>query len=230
MLGLRLTVEGRPTTAPALIAANHISWCDIPVLGALAPARFLSKAEVGRWPLIGWLAREAGTLFIRRGGGETGTISEQIARRLGAGESILLFPEGTTSDGQYVLPCHGRLLMAAAATDTPVQPVTIRYLRDGCPDPVAPFIGDDTFQGHLVRLLWYPSATVRVVFHPTLTVDDGDTAQILGRRLRAALLEGFPAAGEAPAAGTGIRTAAAPGQSHRPSLPADPQFPDQSRA
>ena len=101
-LGLRIRQHGAPCQDNALLVCNHISWSDIPVLGSLQPIRFLSKAEVSRWPLIGWLARQAGTLFIVRGGGQARKVRRQIADTLSAGETVLVFPEGTTSAGLTV--------------------------------------------------------------------------------------------------------------------------------
>ena len=95
-LGLHIRWHGPAPQANALVVSNHISWCDIPILGGLAPVRFLSKAEVADWPLIGWLARQAGTLFIQRGGGQARQVKSAIRSALASGESVLIFPEGTT--------------------------------------------------------------------------------------------------------------------------------------
>jgi len=170
-LGWQVQVHGQPTSGNALYVANHISWSDIPALGSLTPLRFLSKAEVGNWPVIGWLARQAGTLFIKRGGGQARRIKKTMVEHLQAGESVLVFPEGTTSSGLAVLPMHGLLLTAARDAGVPVQPVTIGYRRNQRPDPVAPFVGDDSFQRHLVRLLSLPPTCIEIVFHPPVTAD-----------------------------------------------------------
>ncbi|MFE8072655.1 lysophospholipid acyltransferase family protein [Marinobacteraceae bacterium S3BR75-40.1] len=165
-LGYRVRVEGQPVIdAPVLYVSNHISWTDIPVLLAQTPLRFLAKKEVGKWPVIGWLAREGGTLFIDRGKGQSGQVRQQIAQALGDGDSVLVFPEGTTSDGTGVLPFHGRLLAAAADADVPVQPITLGYRRRGQPDTIVPFIGNDDFHRHLWRLLRYPGLEVTVIYH-----------------------------------------------------------------
>lgn len=165
-LGLRIRQQGAPATGPALLVSNHISWSDIPVLGGTVPLRFLSKAEVGRWPVIGWLARQAGTLFIVRGGGRAREARQEIATTLCGGQSVLIFPEGTTSTGLTVLPFHSRLLQAAADANVAIQGISIAYTRQGRPDHLAPFIGDDEFQSHLLRLLRQPAVDVTVVFHP----------------------------------------------------------------
>lgn len=164
-LGFRTRFEGQPASGPVLFVSNHVSWSDIPVLGGRAPLRFLSKAEVARWPVIGWLARQAGTLFITRGGGRAGEIRAEIASALTAGQSVLVFPEGTTSSGLTVLPFHGRLLQAAADAGVAIQPISIAYTRNGQPDHLAPFTGDDEFQQHLPRMLRHPAVDVTVLFH-----------------------------------------------------------------
>ena len=168
LLGLRIRVRGTPASSTALLVSNHISWLDIAVLGGAIPVRFLAKREVARWPLIGWLAQDIGTLFIQRGGGQSAQVREQIAQALYQDQKVLIFPEGTTSNGQQVLPFHGRLLQAAADADRPIQAVTLAYMRKGVTDPVVPFIGEDSFQVHLIKLLANPPAQVELIFHPPL--------------------------------------------------------------
>lgn len=153
-------VQGEVPSEPMLWVSNHVSWTDIPLLGALAPLSFLSKAEVRTWPLAGWLAHKAGTLFIRRGSGDSTVLARQLQRTLHAGHPVLIFPEGTTTDGQQVRTFHGRLLTGAIEAGVAVQPVAIRYLRAGQPDLVAPFIGEDDLPSHLLRLMASERATV----------------------------------------------------------------------
>jgi 1-acyl-sn-glycerol-3-phosphate acyltransferase len=113
---------------------------------------FLSKAEVRTWPVAGWLAAKAGSLFIRRGSGDSQLIRKQMTRHLEQQHPLLMFPEGTTTDGRSLRTFHGRLLASAIDADVSLQPVAIRYLRDGQVDPLAPFIGDDDLLSHLMRL------------------------------------------------------------------------------
>jgi 1-acyl-sn-glycerol-3-phosphate acyltransferase len=157
---VRLT--GVPPSQPALWLANHQSWADIPLLGRLQPMAFLSKSELRHWPLLGWLAAEAGTLFIRRGGGDSGTLNQQLGGELEQGRSLLIFPEGTTTNGTLLRTFHSRLLACAIETDTPIQPVAIRYVRDGELDSISPFIGDDDLLSHLFRLLAADIAIVEI--------------------------------------------------------------------
>ncbi|CAE6900724.1 lysophospholipid acyltransferase family protein [Ectopseudomonas khazarica] len=161
-LPFRVTVAGELPAQPMLWVANHVSWTDIPLLGALQPISFLSKAEVRAWPVAGWLAHKAGTLFIRRGSGDSNLIGQQIGRHLQQGHNLLIFPEGTTTDGLAVRTFHGRLLSSAIDSGVALQPVAIRYLRAGQPCPVAPFIGDDDMLSHLLRLLSSPAGEVEI--------------------------------------------------------------------
>lgn len=167
-LPLTIQVHGRCAPGPALWVCNHVSWVDIAVLGSLAPLSFLSKADVRDWPVAGWLAHQAGTLFIRRGAGDGMRTNQQLAERLRAGHSLVIFPEGTTTDGQQLRTFHPRLLACAIDTGTPVQPVAIRYRRDGAPDPLTPFIGDDDLLSHLRRLLAADRAIVEVHLLPPI--------------------------------------------------------------
>lgn len=230
-LGLNIHQHGSPSDDTVLFVSNHISWSDIPILGSLAPIRFLSKAEVGQWPVIGWLARQAGTLFIRRGGGQARRVRDQIIQNLQAGENVLVYPEGTTSAGLTVLPFHGLLLKAAPESKTPVQPVTIAYRREGRPDHLAPFIGDDEFHSHLLRMLRQPSARVDVVLHaPVYPSDQAPTGE-LAAHLRETVLDGLTRiySGEYDESVTDLlRTKDDPGLPHLPSLHGGQRSPDQS--
>ena len=230
-LGLNIHQHGSPSNDTVLFVSNHISWSDIPILGSLAPIRFLSKAEVGQWPLIGWLARQAGTLFIHRGGGQARRVRGQIIENLQAGENVLVYPEGTTSAGLTVLPFHGLLLRAAPESKTPIQPVTITYLRDGRPDHLAPFIGEDEFHSHLLRMLRQPSARVDVVFHePVQSPEEVPTAE-LAASLRQTVLDGLKRVyrGEFDQQETNLlRTEDVPGPPHLPSLHGGRRSPDRS--
>ncbi|MDG9924275.1 MULTISPECIES: lysophospholipid acyltransferase family protein [unclassified Pseudomonas] len=161
-LPFEVEVRGELPQGPHLWLSNHVSWTDIPLLGQLLPLSFLSKAEVRTWPLAGWLAHKAGTLFIRRGSGDSALLARQLHRHLSAGRHLLIFPEGTTTDGLQVRTFHGRLLTSAIDTGTPLQPVAIRYLRDGETDLIAPFIGDDDLPSHLLRLFAADRAKVQI--------------------------------------------------------------------
>ncbi|GBO85239.1 lysophospholipid acyltransferase family protein [Marinobacter salsuginis] len=230
-LGLNIHQHGSPSNDTVLFVSNHISWSDIPILGSLAPIRFLSKAEVGQWPLIGWLARQAGTLFIHRGGGQARRVRGQIIENLQAGENVLVYPEGTTSAGLTVLPFHGLLLRAAPESKTPIQPVTITYRRDGRPDHLAPFIGEDEFHSHLLRMLRQPSARVDVVFHELVQSPEEVPTAELAASLRQTVLDGLTRvySGKFDQQETNLlRTEDVPGLPHLPSLHGGRRSPDRS--
>ncbi|MUT69833.1 lysophospholipid acyltransferase family protein [Stutzerimonas frequens] len=169
-LPFRLRVTGELPTQPMLWVANHVSWCDIPLLGMLAPLSFLAKAEVRAWPALGWLAQAAGTLFIRRGGGDAALVNRQLATQLVQGRHLLIFPEGTSTDGTDVRTFHPRLFACALEAGCAVQPVAIRYWRNGKPDTVAPFVGDDELPAHLRRLLTSDICDVEIQLLPAIDV------------------------------------------------------------
>jgi len=153
VLGLRIRVRGQIPSETSLWCCNHISWLDIVALGAVRELVFVSKSEVADWPLVGWLARAAGTIFLKRGAGQSLAVSETLGANLRSGQSMVIFPEGTTSDGLTVKPMYPRLFSAAISAGTPIQPVALRFSERGALSLVAPFIGNDTFVAHLMRIL-----------------------------------------------------------------------------
>ena len=144
-------------TQGTVIISNHISWLDIWLIYAIRPVRFISKADVRDWPVIGWLALRSGTLFIRRDQRRhTATINRQAAELLTQGDCIGLFPEGTTTDGLRLLPFHSSLFQAAVIHQAPVIMLGIRYfLPDGSIDTAPAYHGGltllDSFRAVLAR-------------------------------------------------------------------------------
>jgi len=167
-LGVRLQVRGPAALpGPLLIVSNHISWLDIAALHAARYCRFVSKADVARWPLIGALAGGVGTLFIQRESRRDAMrVVHHMADRLHAGDVLAVFPEGTTSDGSGLLPFHANLLQAAIAADAPVQPVGLRYLigHSGQPTRAPAYVGQDTLLASVWRTARAKDVTVRIVF------------------------------------------------------------------
>lgn len=179
VLGIRVHVRGAlATERPLLIACNHVSWIDILVLGSLADLHFIAKSEVRGWPLLGTFARLQRSVFIERERKRASPgQAREIANRLANGDPMVLFAEGTTSDGSRVLPFKSTLFgaarMALEALDTPhvlVQPVAIAYLRrDGLPldrreRGVIAWIGDADFVSHLKMILRSGTIDVEVRF------------------------------------------------------------------
>lgn len=190
ILGIKVTVRGA-LPASAMLVSNHVSWLDIPVLGALCHTRFLSKHEVREWPLIGWLAAASGTLFIKRGGGQAGSVATLISQHIGERGLLTLFPEGTTTDGSDVRPFFSRLFGAAVQTQATVVPVCLRYHVDGAPDPLAPFIDDQSLADNMLHLMRRAATQVEVTFLPPLELGDKDRktlAEEARQSIRAVLL------------------------------------------
>lgn len=128
--GIELRVEGQPVQqGPVLLVANHQSWLDIPTLHAARYCRFIAKSEIAHWPLVGCLARAAGTLFVQRHSRrDTRRIMQTMADALTQGDILAVFPEGTVSSGRELLPFHGNMLQAAIDADVPVQPVAMTFV------------------------------------------------------------------------------------------------------
>lgn len=155
VLGIALRQEGTFKAGAKLIVANHISWIDIMVIHAVCPeARFVSKADVQHWPLINRLVASADTLYIRRENRRDALrVVHQMAEALRSGDTVAVFPEGTTGDGNTLLPFHANLLQAAIATGTPAQPVALRFSDTRhAVSPAALFMGDTTLAQSLWRL------------------------------------------------------------------------------
>jgi 1-acyl-sn-glycerol-3-phosphate acyltransferase len=169
-LGVRLQVHGEvPQCGPVLLAANHISWLDILVMHAARHCRFISKADIQHWPLIGTLATAAGTLYITRESPRDALrVVHHMAECLRADEVLAVFPEGTTGDGSTVLPFHANLFQAAISADAPVVPVGLRFMnsRSGLVSFAPCYIGDDTLVGSIWRTLCAQDLVAVVHFGP----------------------------------------------------------------
>lgn len=150
-----------------LIASNHLSYVDILVIGSVCPAVFVAKSDVAGWPVFGWLSRNAGTIFVSR---DTPTyVPAQLAKiekPLRAGIPVVLFPEGTSSDGSGVLPFRSSLLEAAVSSGSTITPASIAYTLQvgGDPGTEIAYWGDHTLLPHLVNLLSKPSFTAQLHF------------------------------------------------------------------
>jgi len=198
ILGLSCRVTGSPINGGAMVA-NHSSWLDIFVLNAAARVTFVSKAEVAGWPGIGWLARATGTLFIRRARSEAAGQANAIQERLQAGQLLLLFPEGTSSDGRQILPFKPTLFQPFLSDDmkngSQVQPVSIVYHAP--PDRPADFYGwwgDMDLAPHLLALLAQRrGGSVSVILHAALQPSEATDRKALAAAAEAAVRGGFEA-------------------------------------
>jgi 1-acyl-sn-glycerol-3-phosphate acyltransferase len=203
LAGLELRASGVARPGAALLLANHVSWLDIAAIHALAPhARFVSKADVLRWPLLGWLIRSVGTLFIERDRKRDALrVVHQVAQALRDGGTVAVFPEGTTSDGRGVLPFHANLLQAAIATATPVQPAVLRYSDPRHAfSPAVEFVGATTLLQSVWRIAAARGLTVHVELLGPEATDHADR-RALAQRLRETIAQRLDAAAAGGGAG-----------------------------
>lgn len=171
LIGLKVQVVGSASRGPSvLFVSNHSSWLDILVLGSVLEAAFVSKSEVGQWPLAGTVARLGRTVFVSRKRGNTGKETTEIQARLAAGDSIILFPEGTSNDGTRVLPFRSSFL-AVAQEAKQVQPVSLVYDRlGGLPAcrrdrPYFAWYGDMDLASHFWQIARRSGARATVLLH-----------------------------------------------------------------
>lgn len=132
-LHIRIDVDGEIPQSAMMVVANHCCWLDILVLGRLFDCAFVSKAEVGTWPVVKWFARAGDTVFLARGAGRTGETSNSIRQKIESGRSVLFFPEGTTTLSPFPKRFHARLFAAAIDGNHRVLPVGLRYCDDTTP-------------------------------------------------------------------------------------------------
>ncbi len=203
-LGMRVHVKGAlATQRPLLVAANHISWTDIMALGSFADVKFIARADMEGWPLIGMLSKLQRTVFIERERKRTsGDQASEIGRRLAKGDAMVLFAEGSTGDGNMVLPFKSTLFGAASmavtqgvASEVHVQPVAICYTRlhgvaFGRRDRhFASWIGDEDLAPHALALLRERALDVEVHFGEPVVFSRGasrkETARLVEQRVQA---------------------------------------------
>ncbi len=179
-----------------LLVCNHLSYLDILVLVSLTPAVFVSKAEVKNWPVFGWFAQLAGTLFVdRTRRSDVARMNALIEASLAAGNVVVLFPEGTSWNGREVLPFKSSLLEPAVGLRHPVNVGFLRYsLADGDPAQDVCYWGDATFLPHLINLMTKTSVRARV--HFASVPAPATERKALAQQLRAAVLALAPAAVE----------------------------------
>lgn len=169
IVGIRITQYGQPLQSHALLVCNHISFLDIVTISSVLPVRFLSKHSVRYWPLIGYLSAVSGSLFIERGKRRQLQRSlEALRQALGFARPVLVFPEGTTSIGNEVLPFHSGLFQAAIDNQVPVQALTLHYRHNEQADRLAAYIDNDNFLLNLLRLMARAKTEVHLSFTPPI--------------------------------------------------------------
>ncbi|WP_340121705.1 lysophospholipid acyltransferase family protein [Methylobacter svalbardensis] len=167
IVNLHIIKDGELPEQGAILVSNHISWLDIIVIGQYLPACFVAKSDISSWPVIGYLARQAGTIFIRRGDKQhIRTTAEKMVWLLKQSSNIIAFPEGTTTKGDEVLQFHASLFQPALLTRSAIQPVALQY--QGAAKEHAPFVGEDAFVPHLIKMLTLERIEVRLSFLPVI--------------------------------------------------------------
>lgn len=194
-LGLAVEVSGIARPGATLLVANHVSFLDIAAVHAAVPrARFVSKADVLAWPLLGWLIRGAGTLFIQRERKRDAMrVVHTMAESLGAGDTVAVFPEGTTGTGRPLLPFHANLLQAAVSTGTPIQPVALHYAdATGRFSDAVVWLGETTLLGSIWRIAGTRGLRVQVQLLPPVGTEHADR-RALAAHLQQLIEQALPA-------------------------------------
>ncbi|MGB7452206.1 MAG: lysophospholipid acyltransferase family protein [Lysobacterales bacterium] len=168
--GVRVEVTGEPQTGPVLFAANHISWLDITVLHSACAMGFVSKAEIESWPVFSSIARVGGTIFHQRGNHDSAAdVSSAMEQRLQEGRAVAIFPEGGIKPGSPIRVFHARMFRPAVEAGCPVQPVMVRYMRDGRIDADVAFRVGESMLINVCRQLARPKAVAQVHFLPVIS-------------------------------------------------------------
>lgn len=206
-LGIHLEADLTHAVPGALLIANHVSWVDILVINAAIPVAFVAKEEVRHWPLIGRLAAQNDTVFLRRGSrGHARIINEQVAALLGAGKHVAVFPEGTTTDGRSLLHFHAALIQPALAAGRPVLPAAISYWETDGQRSLAPRYDGDISLGQCTRaILGRRRIIARLVTTPLRGQNGEDRRRVAAEAREAiALAAGLPLASNAPETPAGL--------------------------
>lgn len=165
---LRVVGEGMLPTTPFLLAANHISWMDIHAINAFRPIRFVAKSDVEGWPIFGWMAKQLGTVFIKRENARHGKQVASIVAAVLKTESVCIFPEGTSTIGECVLPFRPNLFEAAVIADTPVYSLALSYKSSltGIRSDAPAFVGEMGLLESMANILRNPGLIVELHFLP----------------------------------------------------------------
>lgn len=175
VFGFRLRRFGQPLPGAVMFVANHVSWLDIELMHSQRMMGFVAKAEISRWPLVGWLASRAGTIYHHRGNNESlHGVMHQMVARLQSGQSVGVFPEGRTTSGEAIGTFHARIFQPAVLANVPAQPVALRYGEGGSAQTTVAFQPRENFLQNFLRLLGEPGRVAEVHFlDPVPPSEDG---------------------------------------------------------
>jgi len=197
IIGLRVRCEGAPPSADAhLFVSNHVSYFDIIALGSVLPACFVAKSDVSGWPLFGALAKLSRTVFVERKAAGARNQIDHVGDRLDRDDRLIIFPEGTSTDGRRVLPFKSTLFAAAEGRDVTIQPISIGYTRlNGVPigralRPLLAWYGDMDLAPPLWAALSIGSAEVVIRFHRPVAAKDFADRKALARHCQAQVADG----------------------------------------
>lgn len=189
--GIHVQVRGTPAEGPVLIAANHISWLDIPVLHTARAMGFVSKAEVEGWPVFSYIATTGGTIFHHRGSHDSATgVATLMLQRLKQGRRVAIFPEGGILPGNSIRMFHARMFRAAVDAECAVQPVMLRYMRDGQRVDDVSFRKGESMLVNFCRQLARPATIADLHFLPPIDAA-GVPRRVLADTARAAVIKSF---------------------------------------
>ena len=175
IFGFRVRRYGTPLPGAVLFVANHVSWIDITLLHSQRMMGFVAKAEIARWPVVGWVASQGSTIYHHRGSNDSlHGVMHQMVERLRSGLAVGVFPEGRTFRGDVIGTFHARIFQPATVAGVPAQPVALKYGRHGEAQTIVAFGARENFLQNFFRLLGEPSRAVEVHFlEPVAATEDG---------------------------------------------------------
>jgi 1-acyl-sn-glycerol-3-phosphate acyltransferase len=201
IFGFRVTKSGAALPGATLLVANHVTWCDIELIHSQRMACFVAKSEIAGWPLVGWLAARAGTIYHKRGStASLAAVAQVMVERLREGLAVAVFPEGGTGPGDHVRTFHARIFQAAVDAGVPAQPVALRFSRGGVATTAVAFRDRERFFMNFFRLLGEPRTDAQVMFlEPIVPAGEGRRRMAETARARIVTALGLPDVRRAPA-------------------------------
>jgi len=175
IFGFQLRRYGTPLPGAALFVANHVSWIDIVLMHSQRMMGFVAKAEIARWPIVGWVASQGSTIYHHRGSNDSlAGVMHQMVERLQSGQAVGVFPEGRTTHGDAIGTFHARIFQPAVVANVPAQPVALKYGPRGDAQTIVAFAEKENFLQNFLRLLGEPARVAEVHFlEPVAPNEDG---------------------------------------------------------